>query len=191
MQKTVLSVGGGSRLTQMPPVFDGWKVEILDIDPSLNPDICMDARKLVNWDGKKYDAVYSSHNLEHFRHHDVLPVLDGMCHVLKDDGFLLLVVPDARGVVEWMVENKLDFDAVVYEVPRGPVTVRDMIWGHAGNVRVTPDEWYLHKTGFSKRLLLHSLYDSGFKSVTIKENGKEIVVLAFKKEQSVMPEVSI
>ena len=182
-KKTLLSVGSGSRSTELPSYFQDYELKILDINPIHNPDLCMDARDLVNYDGERFDVVYSSHNLEHFRHHDVLRVLDGMYHVLKDDGILYLVVPDILGVVTWMVENKLDLDAVVYEAPRGVVTVRDMIWGHAGNVRITPDEWYLHKTGFSKRLLSHALYDAAFKSNVIEATGKEIIAVAWKKDR--------
>ena len=181
--KTVLSVGSGSKKTFMPEYFKDYTLKTLDINPDVNPDICMDARDLINWKGEKFDAVYSSHNLEHFRHHDVIKVLDGMYHVLKDEGFLLLIVPNAYGVIEWMIDNNKDLDAVVYEVPRGVVTVRDMIWGHAGNVRITPDEWYLHKTGFSPRLLAHAIYDSGFKGTLMKHSEKEIITVATKQER--------
>jgi predicted SAM-dependent methyltransferase len=191
LSKTCLSVGGGPKNTQLPGIFEGFEVKILDINPELNPDVCMDARKLAKWEGEKFDDVYSSHNLEHFRQTEVLQVLDGIYHVLKDDGIFVVVVPDAKGIMEWMVKNDYDLDQVVYEVMRGPITVRDMIYGHAGTIRKQDNEWMLHKTGFSARLLSHALYDAGFPTVMVEATGKEIVAIAWKKEQEYLPELDL
>lgn len=192
MTKTVLSVGSGSKQVELPKIFDEYQKITLDIDPTVFPDICMDARNLIHYNEKKFDAIYNSHNLEHFRFCDIQNVLDGFYLVLNDNGFAVIIVPDIYGVLKWMFENNLDLDAIVYEVPRGVVTIRDMIWGHTGEIRIQKDtEWFIHKTGFSKRLLQHLLYDTGFKTVIIEETGKELVAVAWKQELTYVPELDL
>ena len=45
----VLNVGGGpSRI--IPDRYDGWVQHLLDIDPAVNPNICMDALDLIKED---------------------------------------------------------------------------------------------------------------------------------------------
>jgi hypothetical protein len=41
-------------------------------------------------------------------------------NVLKDDGFLCLVVPDLQTIANYIVNDKLD--EVIYESPAGPIT---------------------------------------------------------------------
>lgn len=180
--KTVLSVGGGSKNVKLPHVYEGWEVKILDINPAVKPDVCMDARELKNWKGEKFDSVYCSHNLEHFRHHEVLDVLDGMFHVLKDDGYALIIVPDIYNAMKKVIEADGDLDTVMYEVRRGIVTLRDMLWGHAGSVRAGGNDWMIHKTGFSERILAHAVYDAGFKHIVSESTNNEIILAAWKEE---------
>jgi hypothetical protein len=89
------------------------------------------------------------------------------------------------------VKNNYDLDQIVYEVERGVVTIRDMIYGHTGAMRKMTDDWMLHKTGFSGRLLKHALYDAGFPTVVVEATGKEVVAVAWKKEQDYVPELNL
>ena len=92
--KKVLNVGGGSKQIQLPFAYDGFEHVLLDIDPRGSPDIVCDARNLTTLDAGQFDAVYCSHNLEHYYRHDVQKVLTGFLHVLKDNGFVHIQVPD-------------------------------------------------------------------------------------------------
>src|SRR5215510_1625876 len=83
MAKKVLNVGGNNKAIAIPKHFEGWTHDLLDIDPRGKPDIVCDARKLTSLAPQTYDAVYSSHNLEHYFAHDVPKVLRGFHHVLK------------------------------------------------------------------------------------------------------------
>ncbi len=69
--KTVLNVGGNSKAIALPPQYAGFEHLLLDIDPSGSPDIVCDARELATLDAGQSDAVYCSHNLEHYYRHDV------------------------------------------------------------------------------------------------------------------------
>ena len=86
MQRKVLNVGGGSKSIALPPQYAEFEHILLDIDPSDSPDIVCDARSLQDLEPEQFDAVYCSHNLEHYFWHDVPRVLDGFTHVLKPNG---------------------------------------------------------------------------------------------------------
>jgi predicted SAM-dependent methyltransferase len=94
MARKVLNVGGNSKAIALPPVYQGWENVLLDIDPKGQPDVLCDARELAGLAGGEYDAVYCSHNLEHYHRHDVPKVLAGFRHVLKAEGFAHIRVPD-------------------------------------------------------------------------------------------------
>lgn len=90
----VLNVGGGTRDIPLPPQYQGWEHILLDIDPRGQPDIVADARELTRLPPAQFDAVYCSHNLEHYYRHDGVKVLAGFRHVLKEDGLAHIMVPD-------------------------------------------------------------------------------------------------
>src|SRR5438270_12958162 len=90
--KKVLNIGGGDKSVTIPAHFDGWQQDVLDIDPRVKPEICMDARELATRAVGEYDAVYCCHNLEHYYRHDAVRVIRGMRHVVKSDRFVEIVV---------------------------------------------------------------------------------------------------
>jgi len=101
--KRFLNVGGNNKSLAVPEVYAGWEHVLLDIDPIGKPDIVCDARELTTLDVEPFDAIYCSHNLEHYYAHDVPKVLAGFLHLLKDDGFIDIRVPDIKAVMEMVV----------------------------------------------------------------------------------------
>lgn len=119
MIKKVLNVGGGSKKVPIPNYYADWEHLLLDIDPTVDPDVCMDARELSALPANQYDAIYCSHNLEHYFAHDVQKVLSGFLHVLKQDGFAEVRVPDIGAVMKEVVEKDMDIDDVLYNSEGG------------------------------------------------------------------------
>ncbi len=119
----VLNVGGGSKATPIPEYFTGWKHDLLDIDARGNPDLVCDARELLSLEPGQYDAIYCSHNLEHCYRHDGRRVLQGFMHILKDEGFAEIRVPDIALVIAAVQQQQLDLDDVLYVSAAGPITV--------------------------------------------------------------------
>jgi predicted SAM-dependent methyltransferase len=118
--KRVLNVGGGSRHIPLPPEYAGYEQVLLDIDPLAEPDIMLDGRELGTLAGDQFDAVYCSHNLEHYYPHDVPRVLEGFLHVLKRGGFAQIKVPDMAELMQVVVSQSLELDDVLYRPPQGP-----------------------------------------------------------------------
>ena len=113
-RRRVLNVGGASKDIPIPAHYTGWNHLLLDIDARRNPDVLCDARELELLEANQFDAIYCSHNLEHYYKHDGARVLRGFLHVLKADGFAEVAVPDLKVVV---FETKLDSKFSKYQDP--------------------------------------------------------------------------
>jgi hypothetical protein len=182
-QRKVLNVGGSTKLIPIPDRYTGWVHHLLDIDARRGADIVCDARKLGELAQSTYDAVYCSHNLEHYYAHHVPIVLLGFHHVLKPDGFVELRVPDLLMVMELVVAKKLELDEKLYDSPAGPISVRDVIYGWGKEIEESGLDFFSHKTGFSPKLLLRLLGQSGFEhAIIMRGNNLELVAYGFKLE---------
>jgi len=176
----VLNVGGNNRNIKLPPIYNGWANVLLDIDPRGKPDVVCDARELMKLPAAEYDAVYCSHNLEHYFRHDVTKVLAGFLHVMKDDAFAHIRVPDIGELMQVVAEKKLDIDDILYKSPAGPISVRDVIYGFGKEIERSGSDFYAHKTGFTQKALTAVLKKAGFTHVYLASGKLEIVALAFK-----------
>ena len=163
--RVVLNVGGSSRKVPIPDYYAGWSQLLLDIDPRGKPDLCCDARELLALEAGICDAVYCSHNLEHYYAHDVPRVLAGFAHVLKREGFAEIRVPDIGAVAREMAERGRDMEDILYTSPSGPITVRDVLYGLTRAIQKTGVDFYAHKTGFTPRSLGDALRRAGFDAV--------------------------
>lgn len=178
----VLNVGGGSKSIPIPAHYSLWQHDLLDIDSRGKPDVVCDARELKTLAAGRYDAVYCSHNLEHYYPHDATKVLRGFLHVLKPDGFAEIRVPDLNSVMKRVVESKLDVEDVLYQSAKGPMSVRDVIYGWGKEIEESGVDFYAHKTGFTADSLERLLRQSGFANVFmfVAEDAFELMALAFK-----------
>lgn len=177
--RAVLNVGGNSKAIEIPNCFEGWRHDLLDIDPTGNPDVLCDARELWKLPARTYDAVYCSHNLEHFYRHDVIKVLKGFRLVLKKGGFVYIRVPDILSVVKTMIEKGMDIDDVLYQSPSGPIMISDVIYGFQRQIEQSGNDFFAHKSGFTEKSLLRVLGDNGFPHVYSDSGNFEVMALAF------------
>lgn len=176
----VLNVGGNSREIPLPPEYAGWDNVLLDIDPGCNPDVLCDARELDRLPAASFDSVYCSHNLEHYYQHDVARVLAGFQHVLKDEGFVFVRVPDIVVLMRVVVEQGLDITDILYQSNAGPITVRDVIYGYGREIERSGNDFFAHKTGFTEKSLLEVLHAAGFPHVFTRYGFLEVTAFAFK-----------
>jgi SAM-dependent methyltransferase len=161
-QRYVLDVGGGHRDVALPKHYAAWRRLMLDINPNADPDVLLDARALGSLPAAQFDAVYCSHNLEHYREHEVAQVLAGFAHVLKPAGFVEIRVPDIQWIARELVENGRELDDTLYTSPAGPIRALDVLYGHSGTIERTGVDFFAHKTGFTRRTLRRALEAAGF-----------------------------
>lgn len=181
MTPRVLNVGGGSKKIVLPPHYDGWEHHLLDIDPAGQPDFTCDAREMASLPAASYDAIWCSHNLEHYWRHDLPRVLAGFTHVLKEHGYAEIRVPDMRAVFEEMLKKGMDIDDVLYESSVGPITINDVIYGYGAQIEKSGLDFYAHKNGFTPNTLGEALKKAGFNGIFIGAGAGtfELVALAF------------
>jgi hypothetical protein len=179
-QRRVLNVGGNNKAIPLPPHYEKFEHLLLDIDPRWGPDVVCDARNLASLPASKFEAVYCSHNLEHYYRHDVPRVLSGFLHVLKPGWFAQIRVPDLGAVMKDAMERKLDVEEVLYQSRAGPITVLDVIYGYGPEIERSGQDFFSHKTGFTPKSLNRALQAAGFSRTYLGTGAHEINAIAFK-----------
>jgi hypothetical protein len=177
--RSFLNVGGNNKQMPIPPCYDGWRHDLLDIDPRCKPDVLCDAREICRLKPRQYDSIYCSHNLEHFYAHDLPLVLSGFRVVLKKDGFAYIRVPDLGAVMKRVVEDGLDLEDILYDSPSGSIRVSDVIYGLGSEIERSCTEFFAHESGFTVRSLRKALLAARFETVYAQQGNLEIVALAF------------
>jgi predicted SAM-dependent methyltransferase len=134
----------------------------MDIDPAARPDILGLMTDMSAIPDEAYDAVYSSHSIEHLYPHEVPVALAEFRRVLKPTGFSLITCPDLQSVCALVAQG--DLETTAYVSPAGPIAPIDIIYGHraamaAGNL------FMAHRTGFTAKTLAESLKQAGFAAV--------------------------
>jgi len=178
--KRLLNVGGGSKSIAIPSQYAGFEQVLLDIDPAGSPDIVLDGRRLAELPAGQFDAVYCSHNLEHYFRHDVPRVLSGFFHVLKPGGFAQIRVPDLMELMRRVVQGDLDLEETLYVSPAGPVAALDVLYGFGARIEASGVDFFAHKTGFTPQTLTRAVEKAGFFPNYAQVSDLEINLLAFK-----------
>ncbi len=178
--KRLLNVGGGSKSIPLPPEYIGFEHVLLDIDPQGAPDIVLDGRQLGELAAAQFDAIYCSHNLEHYFRHDVPKVLGGFFHVLKPGGFAQIRVPDLTELMRRVVQGKIDLEETLYVSPAGPIAPIDVIYGLGRQIEASGVDFFAHKTGFSDQSLARAVERAGFAPNFSRVADLEINLIAFK-----------
>lgn len=180
----VLNVGGCSKSIPIPEHFSGWDHSLLDIVAGPGVDYVFDARNMAGFGiDREFDAIYCSHNLEHYYRHDLPKVLAGFLAVTTDAGFVEIHVPDMGAVFAALAGGK-DIQDLAYVSRAGPIKYADMIYGMSSMIEKNGNDFMCHKNGFTRKSLGMALTDAGFAKVFVGQNKEamELVAYAFKQE---------
>lgn len=162
MRKKVLHCGCGNET--LPPYLSHCDEVRLDIDPNVKPDIVANMAELP--DIGPFDAIYTSHSLEHLMPYEVLPCLEGFLRVLRPGGVAIILVPDLEGV-----EPTND---VLYTSQGGmPVTGLDMFYGLGVSLKDMPH--MAHHCGFVEKTLKQVMLAAGFVNVVVHRQRNDII----------------
>jgi SAM-dependent methyltransferase len=177
-RNSVLHVGCGAYApTKLPTVFldEGWREVRLDIDPGVSPDIVASITDMAGVAAGSYDAVYSSHNLEHLYPHEVPLALREFRRVLKPDGFALVALPDLQSVAQLVAEGRLEDPA--YISPLGPIAPLDILYGFRPSL-AQGNLYMAHRTGFTGRTLSQALLAAGFAGTLVQRHPDSMALWA-------------
>lgn len=176
-QKTLLHVGCGKKtLKQLPsPFANGWREIRYDIDEGCEPDILGDITDLSGVADASVDAVWSSHNIEHLFAHEAPRAIAEFRRVLTGDGFLIITCPDLRSACR--VAGEKGLDATLYTSTMGPITPRDVLFGHQASI--SSGGYYMaHRNGFDLQSLNALLTGGRFRRVYGERKGYELWFIA-------------
>ena len=182
--RRILNAGSGHRSARgIAPLFTstGWEETRLDVDPMVAPTVIGSITEMKNlFDAESFDAVWSSHTLEHLFAHEVPLALREFKRVLRSDGFALIMCPDLESVANHLLQHGAD--EVAYSSPAGPITAIDMLYGHSASV-AGGRHYMAHKTGFTAERLGNLLLEAGFPTVNVRRDDHfEICALAFSEQ---------
>lgn len=184
--KRVLHVGcADTRIADRHSHFapPAWEEVRLDIDPQWKPDIVASITDLSGIQAESFDAIYSSHNIEHLYAHEALQALREFRRVLNGDGFALIITPDLRSIAEAIIE--VGAEAPLYESPAGTVTAVDMLYGMRAKV-AEGNAFMAHRTGFTSETLFRWFMRAGFgaASTARKKKVAEVWGVGFARQLS-------
>jgi ubiquinone/menaquinone biosynthesis C-methylase UbiE len=170
--RTVLHVGcGAADPAKLPAAFFPaglWAELRLDIDPSVAPDIVASITDMSVVLEASVDAVWSAHNLEHLCAHEVPLALAEFHRVLRENGFVLVTMPDLQQVAELVAADNLE--GAAYLSAMGPVAALDMLYGFRPAV-AAGNAFMAHRTGFTATTLAAHLQRAGFADVRVQRDG--------------------
>ena len=180
--RSVLHVGCGSPNPEtLHRAFCGpaWREVRLDIDEGAKPDIVASIVDMAPVDAGGFDALYSSHNIEHLFPHDVPTAFGEFARVLKPDGFALITCPDLQSIAALIADDKLE-DAA-YTSPAGPIAPVDMLYGL--RPALARGMYFMaHRTGYTAKTLGQALIDNGFSQAIVEQQEQRFALwaVAFK-----------
>jgi predicted SAM-dependent methyltransferase len=161
---SVLAVGcGADRLPQWQE--QGYTVVRMDIDPRTEPDIVADMTAMG--DIGPFDAVFSSHSLEHLYPHDVPVALREFYRVLRPGGAAVILVPDLEGV-----------PATDDVLPGSRLTGLHLYYGDASVMQEHP--YMAHHCGFVESTLRAVMEAAGFTVKTSRMTNYNLLGMGVK-----------
>ncbi|MFG1463062.1 methyltransferase domain-containing protein [Xanthobacter sp. DSM 24535] len=164
-QRWVLNVGSGpAGRSKLHTAFHRreWTEVRLDIEPRVEPDIIGSMVSMPQIKDGTFDAIWSSHNIEHLHAHEVPLAMGEFRRVLRGNGFALITCPDVAAIAKLVVEGRLE--DVAYVSPAGPITALDMLFGHSASIAAGQIHM-AHNTGFTLKRLADRLVAAGFREV--------------------------
>jgi predicted SAM-dependent methyltransferase len=151
-----IDIGGQKKRRDM----DGkWK--ICDISKGSDYPCDLNSEPLP-FEKNSVDNIFCSHTLEHIEPERIPVVLSEMKRVLKKEGKVRIVVPDAAKAIKWYLKNwrKLAHGTS----PTKPKYVPETRMGYLTAWFYTPGKG--HRSGFDLELLTVYLNRAGFRNIT-------------------------
>lgn len=178
--KKVLHIHSGAYAAgKIHKAFQGeeWQEVRLDDKAAANPDILSAITDLQSIEDESYDAVFNAHSLPKIYFYQLEHTLKEWLRVLKEEGMLVLSVPDMRTAANYIARDKALMS--LYDTPVGPVTPLDIVYGHRKLIG-QGSEWHQHKMGFTPSMIGNMLREMGFSNINVTIEGFNIWAVGYK-----------
>lgn len=151
----------------------------IDADESVSPDIVASMMDLSVIRSKSVAAIWTSHALEHVYWHQSIEALKEFKRVLRDDGVLVMCLPNARPAAQALVDDKMDEPCYMSSI--GPIKPIDILFGHRGLIEHNTT-FMAHKNCYTAQMLRDDLLAAGFDYAIVVEAGFNIKAVASKSK---------
>jgi SAM-dependent methyltransferase len=178
-ERVLVNVGCGAlNASTVPAYFNGWRHLRVDVDPAVEPDIIADLTDLSPIPDGSADAVWAAHCVEHLYAHQVKVALAEFRRVLREDGFLCVIVPDLQTVAQYVAENRLH--EPIYQSQAGPVTAHDIFFGFGAAI-ANGRTSMAHRCGFTPGMLQRSFQQHPFGELLIRRRLADFELAALAR----------
>jgi len=181
--RRVLNAGSGPRSNQrLHSAFDPvhWQEIRADVDARADPDVVASMTNLrPHFADRSFDAIWSSHSLEHLHAHEIPLALAEFRRILRPDGFALITCPDLETVMTLFLEHGPDH--VVYHSAAGPITPLDMMFGHGRSI-ASGNMHMAHNSGLTAERLGQLLLEADFAEVVTRRQNFDLWALALTEK---------
>jgi SAM-dependent methyltransferase len=178
-ERVLVNLGSGpSEAISLPAYFDEWKQLRVDVDPVVEPDILADLTDLSPIPDNHADAVWASHCIEHLYEHQVMIALNEFRRVVRDDGFVCVIVPDLQAVANYVAADRLH--EPIYESPAGPVTAHDIFFGYGAAI-ASGRPSMAHHCGFTPGTLQRCFEQLAFGEVLLRRRVESLELVALAR----------
>jgi SAM-dependent methyltransferase len=175
-ERVLVNVGCGPRNGgKLPGYFNDWRQLRVDVDPSVQPDIIADLTDLSPIPDGSADAVWAAHCIEHLYEHQVKVALAEFRRVLREDGFVCVIVPDLQIVAQYVAADRLH--ETLYDSPAGPVTPHDILFGFGAAIAGGRTSM-AHRCGFTPTMLQRCFSELIYGEVLLRRRAAELELVA-------------
>jgi SAM-dependent methyltransferase len=175
-ERVLVNVGCGPRNGgKLPGYFNDWRQLRVDIDAAVQPDILADLTDLSPIPDASADAVWAAHCVEHLYEHQVKIALAEFRRVLREDGFVCVIVPDLQIVAQYVAADRLH--ETLYDSPAGPVTPHDILFGFGAAIAGGRTSM-AHRCGFTPTMLQRCFSELTFGEVLLRRRSAELELVA-------------
>jgi SAM-dependent methyltransferase len=175
-ERVLVNVGCGPRNGgKLPGYFNDWRQLRVDIDAAVQPDILADLTDLSPIPDASADAVWAAHCVEHLYEHQVKIALAEFRRVLREDGFVCVIVPDLQIVAQYVAADRLH--ETLYDSPAGPVTPHDILFGFGAAIAGGRTSM-AHRCGFTPTMLQRCFSELTYGEVLLRRRSAELELVA-------------
>lgn len=175
-ERVLVNVGCGPlEGTTLPAYFNDWRQIRVDVDASVKPDVIADLTDLSLIADGTADAVWAAHCIEHLYAYQVPIALAEFRRVLRNDGFVCIIVPDLQTVASYLVADRLH--EPLYDSDAGPVTPHDIVFGFGAAIAGGRPSM-AHRCGFTPSMLQKSFGRLPFEEVLLRRRSAALELVA-------------
>ena len=175
-ERVLVNVGCGPRhASTLPRYFDHWQQLRVDVDASVQPDILAELTDLSPIPDGSADAVWAAHCVEHLYAHQVKLALKEFRRVLREDGFVCVIVPDLQTIAQYVAADRMH--ETLYDSPAGPVTPHDIVFGF-GVAIASGRASMAHRCGFTPGMLQRCFHELPYGEVLLRRRSTDYELVA-------------